>query len=110
MTHISRRDFVTLTTAGAVGTPFLLDKALARAAAPLTEQGAPRARPAAEPFGYCLNTSTIRGNNLDIVAVVNAASKAGFHAIEPWISEIDSLHLEGRHARAICASGSRTRG
>jgi hypothetical protein len=41
-------------------------------------------RPANEPFGYCLNTSTIRGNNLEIVGVVNAASKAGFHAIEPW--------------------------
>ena len=27
-----------------------------------------RTRPANEPFGYCLNTSTIRGNNLDIVA------------------------------------------
>ena len=50
---------------------------------------AARPRPANEPFGYCLNTSTIRGNNLDIVAVVNAASTAGFHAIEPWITEID---------------------
>ena len=50
---------------------------------------AARTRPVNEPFGYCLNTSTIRGNNLDIVAVVNAASKAGFHAIEPWIMEID---------------------
>jgi 2-keto-myo-inositol isomerase len=48
-----------------------------------------RTRPADEPFGYCLNTSTIRGNNLDIVGVVNAASKAGFHAIEPWIMELD---------------------
>jgi 2-keto-myo-inositol isomerase len=46
-------------------------------------------RPANEPFGYCLNTSTIRGNNLDIVGVVNAASKAGSHAIEPWIMELD---------------------
>ena len=50
---------------------------------------APRPRPATEPFGYCLNTSTIRGNNLDIVGVIGAASKAGFHAIEPWIMEID---------------------
>ena len=50
---------------------------------------APRSRPANEPFGYCLNTSTIRGNNLDIVGVIGAASKAGFHAIEPWIMEID---------------------
>jgi 2-keto-myo-inositol isomerase len=52
-------------------------------------------RPANEPFGYCLNTSTIRGNNLDIVAVVNAASKAGFHAIEPWIREIDDYTSKG---------------
>ena len=48
-----------------------------------------RTRPANEPFGYCLNTSTIRGNNLDVVAVANAASKAGFQAIEPWIMELD---------------------
>jgi hypothetical protein len=27
------------------------------------------------PFGYCLSTSTIRGNNLDIVGVVNAAAR-----------------------------------
>jgi 2-keto-myo-inositol isomerase len=60
-----------------------------------TSPGGARARPATEPFGYCLNTSTIRGNNLDIIGVVNAASKAGFHAIEPWISEIDSYTSKG---------------
>jgi 2-keto-myo-inositol isomerase len=54
-----------------------------------------RTRPANEPFGYCLNTSTIRGNKLDIVAVVNAASKAGFHAIEPWITELDAYSSGG---------------
>ena len=54
-----------------------------------------RTRPANEPFGYCLNTSTIRGNNLDIVAVVKAASTAGFHAIEPWIVEIDRYTASG---------------
>jgi len=55
-----------------------------------TPKAAPaRTRPANEPFGYCLNSSTIRGNNLDIAAVVTAASKAGFHAVEPWINEID---------------------
>ena len=52
-----------------------------------------RTRPANEPFGYCLNTSTIRG--LDIVSVVNAASKAGFHALEPWIREIDEYTSKG---------------
>ena len=54
-----------------------------------------RQRPASEPFGYCLNTSTIRGNNLDIVGVLAAASKAGFHAIEPWITEIDAYTKNG---------------
>jgi sugar phosphate isomerase/epimerase len=55
----------------------------------------PRGRPADEPFGYCLNTSTIRGNNLDIVAVIAAASKAGFNAIEPWLNEIDAYTAKG---------------
>ena len=54
-----------------------------------------RTRPANEPFGYCLNTSTIRGNKLDIVGVVTAASKAGFHAIEPWITELDAYTSSG---------------
>src|SRR4029453_7452015 len=54
-----------------------------------------RTRPANEPFGYCLHTSTIRGNKLDIVGVVNAASKAGFHAIEPWIMELDAYAKGG---------------
>jgi 2-keto-myo-inositol isomerase len=54
-----------------------------------------RTRPANEPFGYCLNSSTIRGNNLDMAGVVNAASKAGFHAIEPWITEIDKYTSAG---------------
>jgi 2-keto-myo-inositol isomerase len=52
-------------------------------------------RPANEPFGYCLNTSTIRGNNLELPAVITAASKAGFHAIEPWIMEIDRYTTGG---------------
>jgi sugar phosphate isomerase/epimerase len=54
-----------------------------------------RARPAGEPFGYCLNTSTIRGNQLDIVRVVEAAAKAGFHGIEPWITELDAYTKTG---------------
>jgi sugar phosphate isomerase/epimerase len=42
-----------------------------------------------EPFGYCLNTSTIRGQMLPIVDVVEIAAKAGYRGIEPWIRELD---------------------
>ena len=59
------------------------------------QASAGRPRPANEPFGYCLNTSTIRGNNLDFPAVITAASKAGFQAIEPWIAEIDRYTSTG---------------
>jgi 2-keto-myo-inositol isomerase len=52
-------------------------------------------RPKNEPFGYCLNTSTISGQKLDLVEVVEIASKAGFHAIEPWIGEIDTFVKKG---------------
>src|SRR5260221_12615166 len=72
------------------------------AAVPSTAAKAPgpgaagaRARPANEPFGYCLDTSAIRGSNLDIVGEINAAAKAGFHAIEPWIREIDDYTSKG---------------
>jgi 2-keto-myo-inositol isomerase len=58
-------------------------------------RGRARTRPADEPYGYCLNSSTIRGNNLGIVGVVNAAAKAGFQAIEPWIRELDDYTSKG---------------
>ena len=50
---------------------------------------APAQKPAAEPFGYCLNTSTISGQKLDLVQVVEIAAKAGYQAIEPWIREME---------------------
>jgi 2-keto-myo-inositol isomerase len=46
--------------------------------------------PPAEPFGYCLNTSTISGQKLDIVEVVDIAAKAGYQAIEPWVRELEA--------------------
>ncbi len=37
---------------------------------------------------YCLNTSTVRGQKLDLAALVDLASQAGYDGIEPWIGEI----------------------
>ena len=88
---VSRRELMG-SAAAALGAA-LVSPTAAEAQAPRTA-GA-RTRPASEPFGYCLNTSTIRGNKLDIAGVVEAASKAGFHAIEPWIREIDDYTSKG---------------
>jgi 2-keto-myo-inositol isomerase len=89
--ELSRREAVRSVLAAVGGAVVSSSAGQAQAPSP---QGA-RARSATEPFGYCLNTSTIRGNNLDIVGVVNAASRAGFHAIEPWIREIDAYTDKG---------------
>src|SRR5260370_18418230 len=48
-----------------------------------------------EPFGYCLNTSTIRGQDLGIVKEIDIAARAGYQAIEPWINEIDKHTQSG---------------
>lgn len=47
-------------------------------------------RPPAEPFKYCLNTATIRGQNLTLEQEIDVAGKAGYHAIEPWIEKLTS--------------------
>jgi sugar phosphate isomerase/epimerase len=58
-------------------------------------RGEAPARTAAEPFGYCLNTSTIRGQALGIVREVEIAAEAGYHAIEPWMNTLDKYVKEG---------------
>ena len=89
--ELSRREVLGTGVAAVSAAVFSSTAAEAQAQKP----AAARTRPANEPFGYCLNTSTIRGNKLDIVAVVAAASKAGFQAIEPWIMELDAYTSGG---------------
>jgi len=60
-----------------------------------TCQSTVAAEPKADPFRYCLNTSTIRGQNLGIVAEVDLAAKAGYDGIEPWIRELDDYVQQG---------------
>ncbi|MDA1018320.1 MAG: sugar phosphate isomerase/epimerase [Planctomycetota bacterium] len=50
---------------------------------------------AKSPFGYCFNTSTIRGQKLDVVAEIEIAAKAGYDAVEPWVREIDAYVKNG---------------
>src|SRR4051812_20100367 len=50
---------------------------------------------ASHSFGLCLNTSTVRGANLGIDVVIDIAARAGFQAIEPWISELEAYEKKG---------------
>ncbi len=89
--ELSRRQVLGSAVA-AIGAAAVADRAGARG---VVQAAGPQARPANEPFGYCLNTSTIRGNRLDIVAEIAVMEKAGYTAVEPWITEIDAYVTAG---------------
>lgn len=48
-----------------------------------------------EPFIFCLNTATIRGQKLGIEKEIELAAKAGYTAIEPWIDSLDQFVKSG---------------
>jgi 2-keto-myo-inositol isomerase len=54
-----------------------------------------------DPFIYSLNTSTIRGQNLPLDQEVAIAAKAGYQAIEPWISELEQHVKRGGSLRDL---------
>src|SRR5262245_18250063 len=75
MPSLTRREVLTAGTAAA---------AAATLVRPMSAEPAKK-----EPFAYCLNTSTVRGQSLPIAQVVDVAARAGYTAIEPWIDELD---------------------
>lgn len=66
----------------------------AAATAPILA-GDAKASDHAASFRYCFNTGTIRGQKRSIVEEVEIAAKAGYQAIEPWISEIQEFVERG---------------
>ena len=44
---------------------------------------------------YCFNTSTVRGQELNIEEQVDLAGNAGYSGIEPWIQDIVQFRDSG---------------
>jgi sugar phosphate isomerase/epimerase len=84
---VSRRDL--LTAAG-----LMCGTGLA-GAIPVVAAAADPARSKDKPFGFSLNTSTIRGQELGIVREVEIAAQAGYDAIEPWMGTLDDYVKKG---------------
>ncbi|EAQ80365.1 sugar phosphate isomerase/epimerase family protein [Blastopirellula marina] len=82
---LDRRDAFRL--AGLAGASFWLGAAASRAAE----------TPANDDFGirYCLNMSTIRGQDLPLDQEVDIAAHAGYSGVEPWISKIAAYQQSG---------------
>jgi 2-keto-myo-inositol isomerase len=82
MSSVSRRELLTL----GLG---------ATAAAALGEVRASETPMASARVRYCLNTSTVRGQKLDLAALVDLAAATGYDGIEPWIGEITAWRDAG---------------
>lgn len=82
--RFSRRELLAVASAGTA--------AAALAATPLRADSPSKD---SQPFGFCLNMSTIRGQNLSLPQQVDVAAKAGYNAIEPWINELRKYADEG---------------
>jgi 2-keto-myo-inositol isomerase len=46
-------------------------------------------------FRYCLNTATISGYRLSLAEQIDVTAKAGYQAIEPWVSSIHEYKAGG---------------
>lgn len=78
--HLSRRNFIALTATAA--TSVLAKPCFAKSYSE-------------KPFGYCLNTGTIRGQNLSLIKELETTAQAGYDGIEPWIDKIHKYTESG---------------
>ncbi len=82
---MSRRDLLKTTSVATAG--LLAGSATVRAKS--------ERKKGTDPFRYCLNMSTIRGQDLSVTGEVDVAGKAGYDAIEPWLGKLNDYKNGG---------------
>lgn len=85
---LSRRECLSVALAGATFGTLSVPRSAASDDAPSTD-----ASPSG--FRFCLNTSTIREQQLSLSDEVELVSRVGYDAIEPWIREIEQHVADG---------------
>jgi 2-keto-myo-inositol isomerase len=75
--------------------------AAAAVAGALTSSAVAADKVPAEPFVYCLNTSTISRQKKTLAEEIEIAAKAGYGAIEPWGRELEAHVKQGGKLKDI---------
>lgn len=52
-------------------------------------------------FSYCLNTSTISGQNPGLKSYIEIAARAGYNGIELWVKDIQAWLAEGKSTASL---------
>jgi len=87
---LNRRELIKLSGAAALAT--LIPSLHIRAAA------APKG-----PFRFCLNTSTISGQKLGLLKMIDIAAKAGYDGVELWVNDIKEYLNQGNSLQSLHA-------
>lgn len=82
----TRRQFLGTLTTGAMGAGWLAHGSSTSSAQESSKKTG---------FRYCLNTSTIRGQELGVVGEIELAAKVGYDAIEPWVRGVQTYKESG---------------
>lgn len=85
----SRRQIIKL-SGTAIASSFLAPIACARASDITDAQ-----------FSYCLNTSTISGQNPGLKSYIEIASRAGYNGVELWVRDIQAWLAEGNSTASL---------
>jgi 2-keto-myo-inositol isomerase len=90
---LNRRDM--LISAGVATSGLLVRDAVARepSDAPKPSSALPAGLP---EFRYCLNMSTIRGQDLSLDEELRIAHEAGYDAVEPWMDRLHKYSAQGK--------------
>ena len=100
MKNISRRKILGSSGVAAVGLATIGTEAVF---AQPGSRGTPNAdaNQNAPQVSYCINTSTIQGQEKSLVEIVKLAAKVGYNGIEPWIREIKSYQKAGGNLKDL---------
>jgi len=71
----------------------MLHKSGLIAAAPMISLSGCQEKKPKHSFSFCLNTSTIRGQNLTLTEEIQTAAEAGFDGVEIWMNKLQA-HLD----------------
>ncbi|MEB2784914.1 sugar phosphate isomerase/epimerase family protein [Algoriphagus persicinus] len=75
--------------------------AIGAAALPLAPALASTTQKKKATIQFSLNTSTLRGQKLDLPQIIEIAAKAGYDGIELWISEMDAYLKTGKSLASL---------
>jgi sugar phosphate isomerase/epimerase len=94
---MTRREWLGAGVTAGLGSLLALPRAAAgaEASAAARSESSPYPAAASKGFRFCLNTGTIRGQNLSFDQEIEVAAKAGFDGIEPWLEKIDQYVKKG---------------